>query len=71
VALCGAVVGVRCHRLVISTPPLDRLATIDGVGILNREFPVLNGLIHEHRISWGQIAYFYKGRVWSRLAGSV
>ena len=128
-ALCGAVVGVRCHRLVISTPPLDRFSTIDVVGILKREFPILNALMkfcdgvlvfmafmghviaeadvivngttwdngnviiivvgsggryvlahrspfltlarHEHKISWGQIAYFHKGRVWSRLAGSV
>jgi hypothetical protein len=45
VALCGAAVGGRCHRLVISTPPLDRFATIDGVGIVHREFAVLNGLM--------------------------
>jgi hypothetical protein len=28
-----------------AVPPLDRLATVDVVGIFNREFTVLNGLI--------------------------
>src|SRR5450755_1174143 len=45
VALCGIAVGVRSHCLVISTPPLNRFSTIDIVGILKREFTILNGLM--------------------------
>jgi hypothetical protein len=46
---------------------------VDGVCrlIAAHSSPFLTLAHHEHRISWGLSAYFNKGRMWSRLAGSV